>query len=325
VKLSELMSIVTTRHEADESLLSVIQTIAEKHYSCALVCEYDKPIGIITERDVVRLFATNGLKEGMTAGDLMSRDPICVNGDTTILEALDLCESRNLRHLPVIDNTHRLVGVVTQTDMVKAHVKNYENHDKLQDQNHKLHMLSIEDPLTGLPNRRAMEIDIKHAAAVSKRQSQPYSIALIDIDYFKKYNDSYGHRAGDEALIFLAEKLRKNLRNSDKIFRYGGEEFLFLMPMTSAQEAKIATQRICDTIAQEKYPHEPSDLGFLTVSIGYAASFSENWEMVVEQADLALYDAKTDGRNQICSAEEPGESEFWDLSRELDEGQPFIN
>ena len=58
---------------------------------------------------------------------------ICVNADTTNLEALDLCESRNLRHLPVTDNTHRLVGLVTQTDMVKAHVKNYENHDKLQD------------------------------------------------------------------------------------------------------------------------------------------------------------------------------------------------
>jgi PleD family two-component response regulator len=97
------------------------------------------------------------------------------------------------------------------------------------------------------------------------------------------------------------------------------------MHMTSAQEAKIATQRICNTIAHEKYPHEPSDLGFLPASIGYAASFSENWEMVVEQADLALYDVKTDGRNQICSAEEPEESEFWDLSRKLDEGQPFIN
>lgn len=323
--LSELMSPVTIRHDASESLLSVIQTIAEKHYSCALICEYDKPAGIITERDIVRLFAQHGLKEDVTAGDVMSRDPVCVNGDTTILEALDLCESRNLRHLPVIDNTHRLVGVVTQTDLVKAHVANYQKNDKLQDQNHKLHMLSIEDPLTGLPNRRAMEIDIKHAAAISKRQSQPYSIALIDIDFFKKYNDNYGHQAGDNALIFLADKLRHNLRTSDKIFRYGGEEFLFLMPMTSLEGAKIATQRICDTIAREKYLHEPSDLGFLTVSIGLASSFSENWELTVEQADSALYDAKADGRNRVCSAEPPSQSEFWDFSRKIEEGQPSIN
>ncbi|MFT4886441.1 MAG: diguanylate cyclase (GGDEF)-like protein [Pseudohongiellaceae bacterium] len=323
--LSKLMSVVTIRHDASESLLSVIQTISEKHYSCALICEYDKPIGIITERDIVRLFANHGLKEGVTAGDVMSRDPVCVNGGTTILEALDLCESRNLRHLPVIDNTYRLIGVVTQTDLVKAHVANYQKSDSLKDQNRKLHMLSIEDPLTGLPNRRAMEIDIKHAAALSKRQSQPYSIALIDIDYFKRYNDSYGHQAGDEALIFIADKLRNNLRSSDKIFRYGGEEFLFLMPMTPLAGAEIATQRICDTIAHEKYPHETSDLGFLSVSIGFASSFSGNWELVVEQADLALYDAKADGRNRIFSAEPPSESEFWDFNRKIDEGQPSIN
>jgi diguanylate cyclase (GGDEF)-like protein len=323
--LSKLMSVVTIRHDASESLLSVIQTISEKHYSCALICEYDKPIGIITERDIVRLFANHGLKEGVTAGDVMSRDPVCVNGGTTILEALDLCESRNLRHLPVIDNTHRLIGVVTQTDLVKAHVANYQKSDSLKDQNRKLHMLSIEDPLTGLPNRRAMEIDIKHAAALSKRQSQPYSIALIDIDYFKRYNDSYGHQAGDEALIFIADKLRNNLRSSDKIFRYGGEEFLFLMPMTPLAGAQIATQRICDTIAHEKYPHETSDLGFLSVSIGLASSFSGDWELVVEQADLALYDAKAEGRNQIFSAEPPSESEFWDFNRKIDEGQPSIN
>ncbi len=323
--LSKLMSVVTIRHDASESLLSVIQTISEKHYSCALICEYDKPIGIITERDIVRLFANHGLKEGVTAGDVMSRDPVCVNGGTTILEALDLCESRNLRHLPVLDNTHRLLGVVTHTDQVKAHVANYQKNDSLKDQNRKLHMLSIEDPLTGLPNRRAMEIDIKHAAALSKRQSQPYSIALIDIDYFKRYNDSYGHQAGDEALIFIADKLRNNLRSSDKIFRYGGEEFLFLMPMTPLAGAQIATQRICDTIAHEKYPHETSDLGFLSVSIGLASSFSGNWELVVEQADLALYDAKAEGRNQIFSAEPPSESEFWDFNRKINEGQPSIN
>jgi diguanylate cyclase (GGDEF)-like protein len=323
--LSKLMSIVTIRHDASESLLSVIQTISEKHYSCALICEYDKPIGIITERDIVRLFANHGLKEGVTAGDVMSRDPVCVNGGTTILEALDLCESRNLRHLPVIDNNYRLIGVVTQTDLVKAHVANYQKSDSLKDQNRKLHILSIEDPLTGLPNRRAMEIDIKHAAAVSKRQSQPYSIALIDIDYFKRYNDSYGHQAGDEALIFIADRLRKNLRSSDKIFRYGGEEFVFLMPMTPLAGAQIATQRICDTIAHEKYPHETSDLGFLSVSIGFASSFSSNWELVVEQADLALYDAKAEGRNRIFSAEPPSESGFWDFSRKIDEGQPSIN
>ncbi|MFT6295966.1 MAG: CBS domain-containing protein [Glaciecola sp.] len=73
--LSKLMSVVTIGHEASEGLLSVIQTMFEKHYCCVLICEYDKPTGITTERDIPRLFATHGLKKGVTAGDVMNRDP----------------------------------------------------------------------------------------------------------------------------------------------------------------------------------------------------------------------------------------------------------
>lgn len=325
VKLRELMSAVNIRHQADESLVSVVQTIAQKHYSCALICQYDRPVGILTERDIVRLFASNKLQEDVTVGDVMSRDPVCVNADHSILEALEVCESYSLRHLPIVDNTQRLIGVVTQTDLVKAHIAAFEDADKLNTQNRKLQILSVEDPLTGLPNRRAMEIDLKHAAAVSQRQSQAYSIGMIDIDHFKTYNDNYGHQAGDEALLFLADKLRGNLRASDKIFRYGGEEFLFLMPLTPLEGAKIATQRICDTVSQLKLKHDYADLGYLTVSIGVASSLSENWQETVEQADNALYDAKQAGRNQVAAAEGPPDSEFWDFSRKLDEGKPSVN
>ncbi|MFK7863196.1 MAG: diguanylate cyclase [Pseudohongiellaceae bacterium] len=325
MKLRELMSAVHIRHEAEESLVSVVQTIAKKHYSCALICKYDKPIGILTERDIVRLFAGNGLRESKTVGEVMSRDPVCVHADTSILEALDVCESYSLRHLPIVDNTHRLIGVVTQTDLVKAHIAAFEDANRLSTQNRKLQILSIEDPLTGLPNRRAMEIDVKHAAAVSQRQSAAYSIGMIDIDSFKDFNDHYGHQAGDRAIVFLAEKFRRSLRTSDKIFRYGGEEFLFLMPLTSNEGARIATQRICDAVAQSQFPHEHSELGYLTVSIGVATSFSDNWQQTVEHADSALYDAKRAGRNRISTTELPPESEFWDFSRKLEEGQPSVN
>lgn len=325
MKLRELMSAVHIRHKADESLASVVQTIAKKHYSCALICEYDKPIGIITERDIVRLFAQKGLKENLPVGDVMSRDPVCVNADTNIMEALEVCESYSLRHLPIVDNTQRLIGVVTQTDLVKAHIATFEDANRLSNQNRKLQILSVEDPLTGLPNRRAMEIDVKHAAAISQRQASAYSIGMIDIDCFKSYNDHYGHQAGDEAIVFLADKFRSSLRTSDKIFRYGGEEFLFLMPLTSSEGARIATQRICDTVASAQFTHDPSELGYLTVSIGVATSFSENWQDTVEQADGALYDAKKAGRNRIAITEIPPDSEFWDFSRKFEEGQPSVN
>lgn len=325
MKLRELMSPITFTHSADEPLLSVISVIAEKHYSCALICEYEKPTGIITERDIVRLAAAGRINAEVTVGELMTKDPICVSADTELLDALDVCQSRSLRHLPIVDSTQRLIGVVTQTDLVKAHVATFEASDQLKDQNKKLHILSVEDPLTGLPNRRAMEIDLKHAAAVAQRQSSPYSLALIDIDYFKQFNDNYGHQAGDEAVVHIAELLRTNLRASDKIFRYGGDEFLFLMPLTSLEGAAIAVQRICDKIAASQFRHEFSELGFLSVSIGVASSYTTDWKRAIEDADAALYDAKDAGRNQIGLAECTQVSEFWDLSKRTESDSPRIN
>ena len=325
MKLRELMSPITITHSADEPLSSVLNAIATRHYSCAIICEYDKPTGIITERDIVRIAARGGINESVTVGELMTKEPICVSADTELLEALDLCKSRSLRHLPIVDATQRLIGVITQTDLVKAHVASFEATDLLKAQNKKLHILSVEDPLTGLPNRRAMEIDLKHAAAVAQRQSSPYSVALIDIDFFKPFNDNYGHRAGDEAIVHIANLLRSNLRASDKIFRYGGEEFLFLMPLTPLEGAAIATQRICDKISACNFPHEYSELGFLSVSIGVASSYTTDWERAIEVADLALYDAKDAGRNRICLTECTQVTEFWDLSKRSDQDRRIPN
>jgi diguanylate cyclase (GGDEF)-like protein len=315
MKLRELMSPITITHSADEPLQSVLVAIAERHYSCALICRYEKPTGIITERDIVRVAARGGVNDKVTVGELMTKDPICVSADTELMDALELCQSRNIRHLPIVDNTQRLVGVVTQTDLVKAHAATFEATDNLKEQNRKLHILSVEDPLTGLPNRRAMEMDVKHAAAISQRQSAPYSLALIDIDFFKPFNDNYGHQLGDEAIVRIADVLRTNLRASDKIFRYGGDEFLFLMPLTPLEGAAIATQRICDKILAANIPHDHSELGFFSVSIGVAASFTPDWKRAIEDADAALYEAKDAGRNQICLAECTQVSEFWDLSK----------
>ncbi len=327
MQLRELMSPITITHSADEPLISVLNIIAAKHYSCAIICNYEKPTGIITERDIVRIAARGGVNDSVTVGELMTKDPICVSAETELLEALDLCKSRSLRHLPIVDKTQRLIGVVTQTDLVKAHMASFEEADLLKEQNQKLHILSVEDPLTGLPNRRAMKIDLKHAAAVSQRQSAPYSVALIDIDHFKPFNDHYGHQAGDKALCEVADLLRTNLRTSDKIFRYGGEEFLFLMPLTPLEGAAIATQRICDKIASKNYPHAACDAGHLTVSIGVACSYTINWERAIEDADGALYDAKDAGRNQVCLAPCTQVSEFWDLSQRVvwDKDQPNPN
>ncbi len=325
MKLHELMSPITITHSASDPLLSVLEAMASRHYSCALICSYDRPTGIITERDIVRIAAKGEINSQVTVGQLMTKEPICVNADTELLEALDLCQSRSLRHLPIVDNTQRLVGVVTQTDLVKAYIKSFEVNERLVDQNKKLHILSVEDPLTGLPNRRAMEMDLNHTVAVTQRQSSAYSIALIDIDFFKSFNDNYGHQAGDAAVVHIANLLRTHLRASDKIYRYGGDEFLFLMPLTPLAGAAIATKRICEKITSSLFPHEFSEIGHLSVSIGVASSFTTDWMKAIEDADSALYDAKEAGRNQICLAECAPISEFWDLSKRSEPDPPIPN
>jgi diguanylate cyclase (GGDEF)-like protein len=328
VKLKEIMSPASVHYSPDDSLLTVAASLAEKHHSCGLICEFDKPMGIITERDIVRLFASQAGGKSLNnlpVKDVMTHQPICIKGNSELSDALELAQSRNLRHLPIVDSTEKLIGIVTLTDMVKAYLATMEKNRDLVDENHKLHVLSIEDPLTGLPNRRAMEIDIRHAAAVAQRRSEPYSIALIDLDYFKKYNDHYGHQAGDDALIHVAHTLKESKRDSDKLFRYGGEEFLLLMPFTKLDGAVIAAQRLIKGVSSSRYAHSESAFGFLTISVGVASNNNEYWEAVVEQADSALYDAKEKGRNTVCLVEPPAESEFWDLSQKAEPDRPIPN
>lgn len=321
MNLKDIMSPIDTFYGPGDSLINVAKSLAENHHSCGLICEYDKPIGIITERDVVRLLA-NQTDIDVAIKEVMTQQPICVDADTELVDALDLAKSRSLRHLPVVDATQRLVGIVTHSDIVKALLASIEHSDASPGQSRSLYILAIEDPLTGLPNRRAMNIDLRHAAAVAKRRSEYYSIAVIDVDYFKKFNDHYGHGAGDEALLKIAKLLRGNLRAADKLFRYDGEKFLLLMPFTPIEGAVIASKRICQTISQKKYPHESSPLGHLTVSIGVASGATDNWELIIELADSALYDAKDGGRNTVRAIEPAEDSDFWDLGKRLELEEP---
>ena len=312
MKLKEMMSPIDTFYEPSDSLLMVAKTRAEKHHSCGLICEYDKPVGIITERDIVRLLTADA-KPDLAIREVMTHRPICVDVNTELTDALDLAKSRNLRHLPVVDATQRLVGLVTLCDIVKAKLTELENNDMHAGEDRSLNILAIEDPLTGLPNRRAMGIDLRHAAAVARRRSEYYSIALIDLDHFEKFNDEYGHPAGDEAVTRVARTLRSNLRESEKIFRYGGEQFLLLMSGTPIEAAEIASKRICRAISEEKIAHEQSSFGHLTVSIGVAGGVTDNWEAIIEQADPALHDAKDKGRNTVCVIAATEDSQSGDL------------
>lgn len=162
--------------------------------------------------------------------------------------------------------------------------------------------LSLHDPLTGLANRRFLELNLGKAIDLAERYRQPLAVAMLDIDHFKKYNDTHGHAAGDELLVKVAEIISTYSRRTDHPpARYGGEEFLLTLPETRLDGARIVAERIREGIG--------SNLG-VTVSIGLAQFVAGNSrDELVEAADAALYRAKEHGRNRVeCAppAEEGG-------------------
>jgi diguanylate cyclase (GGDEF)-like protein len=305
--IGELMAKVAVGIAPNEMFLSVVLLMREKNRSCILVSEKGKPKGIITERDVVRFFAETILHKTTTTShfndvpvtDVMTHEPVCVQETTSLYDALLLSRSRNLRHLLVVDENEMLVGLVTQTDMVNAYVNLMERQTELESANQALHLLSHEDSLMKIGNRRAMEVDLNFTEASAKRYNRTYSVALIDVDFFKKFNDYYGHQAGDDALVAIACAIKSIMRKTDRLYRYGGEEILLLLPETSGENALVAAERARKAVKAIQLPHTESHLGQVTISIGVASEQKEGWKALVARADRAFYKAKKSGRNNV--------------------------
>ena len=167
------------------------------------------------------------------------------------------------------------------------------------------HEIANTDVLTFLPNRRKIIADLQEEVIRSNRYGTPLSISLLDLDYFKRINDTMGHTTGDEALRSVSARLREQIRHPDSIGRYGGEEFLIVLPSSEIRAAAEQAQRLCQTIRALQV--EANDYSFkVTISIGVAQYRigDENWEQFLHRADEALYKAKDQGRDQWVIAEE---------------------
>jgi two-component system chemotaxis response regulator CheY len=159
------------------------------------------------------------------------------------------------------------------------------------------------DALTGLHNRLSLDVDLQALHRSSVRYRRPYALALCDVDRFKAYNDTYGHPAGDQALRAVAATLVDQLRDCDRIYRYGGEEFLVLLPEQGRVGATVAMERVRERLERAAIEHRGSDpLGVLTLSVGVAAldpGSTIDAKQLLAQADVALYGAKAGGRNAV--------------------------
>ncbi|MFO7818868.1 MAG: GGDEF domain-containing protein [Halanaerobacter sp.] len=205
--------------------------------------------------------------------------------------------------LSISDNQQKLLKR-TQKKLEAEIVERKKAEEKLKAVNQKLKDMSFLDGLTEIPNRRRFDEVLKKEKNRVLRQEGYLAVLMLDIDFFKEFNDTYGHLAGDDCLKKIAALLSNNLnRASDFVARYGGEEFVVILPHTKEDEAAKIAEKLRIKIEEEKIEHKSSNISdYVTVSIGAAAITVDNRQSAaefVDAADKVLYRAKNKGRNQV--------------------------
>lgn len=185
--------------------------------------------------------------------------------------------------------------------------------NQLSDLNELLSTLSLVDSLTSIPNRRAFDNTLDQEWRRAIRHGGPITVIMIDIDFFKQYNDTYGHQMGDRCLSNVARELKSKLRRpGDLVARYGGEEFALVLPNTNAHQTETLCKKVLEGVEGLMIPHEASSISkFVTISMG-VASFEPSIEKqpkftaedLLQLADAALYEAKQKGRNRCVFSSE---------------------
>jgi len=220
--------------------------------------------------------------------------PMMAHGE--VLALLHVYPNRGITSDEMIPEAHyALLRVFTEP--IALALSNLKLRDSLRQQ-------SIRDPLTGLFNRRYLEETLAIEIERARRNNVPFSIIMLDLDHFKRFNDTHGHEAGDAVLQALGSFLHRNVRGGDIACRYGGEEFTLVLPGTSLEVAQQRVEQLCEGIRVLNIDFKNQILGPLTLSIGIATfpNHGDSGEMVLQAADAALYQAKSEGRDRVVVA-----------------------
>jgi diguanylate cyclase (GGDEF)-like protein len=264
------------------------------------------------------------LVEDVTRDDRFHRDPWFTDLDRCSLLAVPVMHHGNVQAILVLTRKNsnaaftadRLDAVKLITGQLVISVETARLYASLEARvtqrtleleaaNQRLEQLSATDPLTGVANRRSFEQVLAKTWAATKRSGLPFAMVMLDIDFFKLFNDGYGHLAGDECLARVAQAMAGSVRATDHVSRYGGEEFALILENAPARDAARVAEQVRAAIEALQIPHERGVGGVVTVSVGVAAwdgTTGESPPGIFARADGALYAAKKAGRNQVCFA-----------------------
>jgi diguanylate cyclase (GGDEF)-like protein len=174
--------------------------------------------------------------------------------------------------------------------------------DELRQRNEDLDRISRTDALTGLRNRRHVEEYLVKLTSLARRNAEPIAVLVIDIDHFKSVNDTHGHDAGDAVLREVAGRMLGSVRLEDMVGRWGGEEFLVVLPNTAAEGAAELAERLRQVVAETPCRLADGEAVQVSISVGCAASLMDDAGRLVRSADAAMYEAKESGRNRVVMA-----------------------
>jgi diguanylate cyclase (GGDEF)-like protein len=281
-------------------------------YDCVIVDENESPVGIVTTKDIMQMLGDNeDLNQPISA--YMSSPLQTVRYDTSIKEALDFIQKKHFKRLIVENYDGKIIGQITQEEIVaKVYSKWAENmrdndaelreiNKLLSARATKYEELSTIDNLTGVFNRSKFEMELRNEIKrIDRYETDTFSLVFLDIDYFKSINDKYGHLEGDNTLRDMARLIEKNIRSTDTLARWGGEEFVIIMPLTPMELAREVTEKFRKIIADEQF----YVVGNITCSFGISEfKKGDNAQSLILRADQAMYKAKANGRNRVEIAE----------------------
>jgi len=288
MKVKEIMKPNPITLTLQDSLKDLINVFRENEIGSVIIVDQKKePYQIVTLRDLSRLcflnLFTDSILEALKELNKDRNSLITVSPNNPYLEALSLMEKFNISHLPVVNQKKKLVGILSIRDIAR----NFPE-------------LIFIDPLTEVNNRAYLNI-IKTKI---KKISGPATVLMVDIDNFKDINDTFGHVVGDKVLKRLSQTLRKNVKITDEVIRYGGEEFLIIAYRCNLEEGKILAERLRRKIENIRFNKKEPKFK-ITVSIGLSIyEPKEDFLTAIEKADKAMYKAKQKGKNRVEVFEE---------------------
>ncbi len=296
----------------DEKISSLLKDMVNNFYDNVIVVEKLKPIGIFTTKDIMRLIK-NKIDMDVEIEKHMSSPVDTIHKSSSIREALAFINERKYKRAIVVEDNGILSGIVSQKELISLTYSKWatlmqEYQDELSEINLILENKNIEyenlastDALTGLYNRHKFaQLYLSSYTSMVQRHNN-MSLILLDIDYFKKVNDIYGHNAGDKTLIQVANTLLRTVRNIDIVCRWGGEEFIVLLPAANLEDALSIAEKLKKSIEGLNI----EVVGQITVSLGVSkVREGEEMQEAIDRADKALYLAKDSGRNCVKSEQD---------------------